>query len=360
MNSSVPMLHPRGRNRPRPAIVRASVVILGYGIFGWALRILDWAGRGETAIDVYRLFPRFLSFAANPLFQGCLIVLGFVLLWKYAQASAKISHSQLVHPETKLPFEHPVYPAFRRAAWTLAVSVLLAGGVFALFKNPARSYLVSAPSPNDYHIPVPATRAEPSGPTNGRGKHRVIVIPPPSGNSQKRTVPDDVSKAAEPTPSRQSTTVSPAPSTLAPSSVIPSDPVKAVGVINGMRNSLAEVLGKKDTITFLMSWPDDDNSNLAFIGQILSSACRTTPRQCWFVQPTDPRNLDYPPLPQPTRSGLTIHGVDAHSIALVLGRWFTTYSTSSIPKGLNAYKDEGTKELIWVEIGPGSPWRTAN
>ena len=63
----------------------------------------------------------------------------------------------------------------------------------------------------------------------------------------------------------------------APPHIIPEDPVKAVQTVNRMRHSLTETLGKKDTITFLMSWPDDDVTNLAFISNLLSEACGTTP-----------------------------------------------------------------------------------
>jgi hypothetical protein len=133
--------------------------------------------------------------------------------------------------------------------------------------------------------------------------------------------------------------------------------MNTVEAANRMRNRLTEVLGKKDTITFLMSWPDDDNANLVFISQLLSSACRSTPRQCWFTQQGNPRDLDRPPVRGSGKNGITVHGPDAYALATVLGDWFTTYSTSSFPSELNGYKEPATKEIIWIEIGPGSPWK---
>jgi hypothetical protein len=359
MNSSVPVLHPRGLNRPRPTIVRVGEVVLGFGSFGWVLRILDWIGKGETAMDVYRLFPRFMSFAGNSIFQGSLIVLGFVLLWKYAQASAKVSQSQLVHPETKLPFEHPVYPAFRRAGWTFIVSVLLAAVVFAMFTNPVRSYLViSDYLPKYYQIPAPAIRTETRKHGNDVSPTTHKVAPVPSGSSQKPAPPDSTSKAVAPPPSPQTTAISTTLPTSAPAAIIPSDPVEAVQTVNHMRNSLAEVLGKKETITFLMSWTGDDPTFMAFMSQLLSSACRTTPRQCWFTQASgNERDLDRPPIQGSGRRGITIHGNDAVYLAIALNGWFTTYDTSSIPDRIEGYKDPATKELIWIEIGSGSPWK---
>ena len=216
--------------------------------------------------------------------------------------------------------------------------------------------------------PVPVTVAQqPNHATQKPAKAENSPSANRKNGTSKNTSKDETSHKRPPSvapntviqsPSQPATLNSRSVPTSAPASIIPPDPEKAVEAVNVMRNSLAEVLGKKDTITFLMSWPDDDSSNLAFISQVLSSACRTQPRQCWFAQRANPNNLDYPTIPQPTRRGLTIHGADADSIAVTLGGWFLTYSTSSIPKQLSAYKQPDTKELIWVEIGPGSPWKS--
>lgn len=141
--------------------------------------------------------------------------------------------------------------------------------------------------------------------------------------------------------------------------IIPADPEKAVEAVNNMRNSVSAVLEKKETVTFLMSWSDDDVTYLAFVSNVISSACRTTPRQCWFTQRGDPRDLDRPPIKGSGRRGITVHGRDAYDLARALGGWFTTYSTSSFPRELNSYKDASTKEIMWIEIGPGSPWKSA-
>jgi hypothetical protein len=209
---------------------------------------------------------------------------------------------------------------------------------------------LTPPSLPDLTRPVP--NPKPNTPSR--------MPPKRKAESSQGQLPDVTPKAIAPSPPQQTTrgTV-PAPAS-APESIIPADPVKAVEAVDEMRDSLVQVLGKKDTITFLISWPDDDNSNLVFVSDILGSACRTSPRQCWFTQAANPTNLDYPTIPQPTRRGLTIHGADASSISMTLGRWFSTYSSSSIPQQFDVYKYQETKELIWVEIGPGSPWKAAN
>ena len=142
-----------------------------------------------------------------------------------------------------------------------------------------------------------------------------------------------------------------------PPGITSGDPVKAVQEVTRMRHSLTEVIGKKETITFLISWPDDDSTYLVLVSNLLSESCRNQPRQCWFTQPGDPRDLDRPPIQGSGRNGITVHGRDAQALATALGRWFTTYSTSTFPPELNGYKEETTKEIMWIEIGPGSPWK---
>jgi hypothetical protein len=142
-----------------------------------------------------------------------------------------------------------------------------------------------------------------------------------------------------------------------PTSIIPQDPVKAVEAVSRMRKSLTAVIGKKDTITFLITWPNDDNSNLVFVSNLISQACRDSPRQCWFTQEGNLQDLDKPPVQASGRPGITVHGPDAYALANALGAWFTTHSTSTFPPELNGYNEYGTKEIMWIEIGPGSPWK---
>ena len=366
VNATVPKLEPRGRHRPRVGIVRASEVMLGTGLFGWMLRLLDTVGRTESAIDIYKFLPRFLAFAANPLFQGVLIVSGFLLLWRFAKSSAQVSKSQIVHPETKLPFEHPIYPAFRHAKWTLAISAVAALSVWLIYRSSVHSYLLvdSLPLP-EFHAPSPSPPVPVIGsPKKPQPVSPTVVdqsparpLPHPQVESSNQTSNQPAAQAAQPNIRSDNQLSQMAKVNSPPPRIIPDDPVKAVEAVNRMRNGLLEVLEKKDTITFLMTWPDDDNSYLAFIGQLLSSACRTTPRQCWFTQPGSERDLDRPPIQGSGKRGITVHGGDAYALATALGAWFTTYSTSSLPPALNGYKDKGTKELIWIEIGPGSPWK---
>lgn len=138
------------------------------------------------------------------------------------------------------------------------------------------------------------------------------------------------------------------------------DPSQTIAEVNDMNLILRSILEKKQTVTVLMSWPDDDGSYLALVSEILESACRTTPRQCWFANKAGPSNLDLPPIKESSRKGLTIHGKDAVDLASALGRWFTTSYISSYPPELDAYKNPETNEMIWIEIGPGSPWKDGN
>jgi len=151
--------------------------------------------------------------------------------------------------------------------------------------------------------------------------------------------------------------VGPISSAVPPRSIIPEDPEKAVQAVNRMRDSLTEIIEKKETVTFLMSWPDNDNSYLVFVSHLLSEACRKTPRQCWFTQQGNPQDLDKPPIHASGTPGITVHGPDAYALASALGDWFITHSTSTFPPELGGYNEYHTKEIIWIEIGPGLPWK---
>jgi hypothetical protein len=141
-------LEPRGRFRPRPWIVRLSEVLLGWGLGGYILRLLDTVGRGESAMDIYNLLPHLLGFIGHPAFSAVLIFVGFGMLWIFAKGSERASVSQLVHPVTKLPLINPIYPAFRRAVWTLAVSLLVSLAIWSFYKTSAHSYVLDEPLPS--------------------------------------------------------------------------------------------------------------------------------------------------------------------------------------------------------------------
>jgi hypothetical protein len=202
--------------------------------------------------------------------------------------------------------------------------------------QPERTVVVPSSKPPRQHAQQPLTTEPEAKP----GEHAAAPLSSPRTVTPPATATQDQGQVAG-----------------APPRIIPEDPEKAVEAVNRMRNSVTEVLRKKETITFLMSWDDDDSTYLAFVSNVLSSGCRTEPRQCWFTQPANERDLDQPPVRGSGRRGITVHGPDAYALATALGAWFTTYATSTIPPELNSYKEVSTKEIMWVEIGPGSPWK---
>ena len=354
--SHIPSLDPRGpHSRSNPWLIHIFEGVLTWGAIRLALRGLDLFGKGEAAVDVYRFLPHFFYFLGTPIFSGLAILSGFAgLIWqaaKQARIPDSIPKYQLVHPDTKLPISSKprIWANIKRPVWASVAAILIAIPIWACYKTTLRHFIFVDRLPN-------AAIKYPTVPQDLRYASEHF-----SGPTEKplKAKPISVPMAAVPyTPQQQSTPSSTLSS--APEAIIPRDPEKAIQAVNAMRSSLEEVLDKKDTITFLISWPGEDSSSLVLVSGILNSACRTSPRQCWFAQRTNPDNLDFPQIPQPIRRGLTIHGADASSISGILGRWFSTYSSSPIPQQLNAYKDPSTKELIWVEIGPGSPWKTPN
>jgi hypothetical protein len=222
-------------------------------------------------------------------------------------------------------------------------------------KSPSRKESVKKPDKTSEKKPDKPSQAVTPGESMTQGKS------PPQPEDQ-RVTPMPEQQASGPSPTTPKS-VTPPPvndariAKSAPPSVIPQDPVKAVQAVEGMRTGIREVIQKKETITFLLTHPKDEQEYLVFISTLLSSACRVTPRQCWFTQEGNPRDLDRPPVQRSGKRGIIVHGPDADPLAHALGSWFVTYSTSRLPPEMNGYKIEGTAHLIWIDIGPGSPWK---
>jgi hypothetical protein len=68
-------------------------------------------------------------------------------------------------------------------------------------------------------------------------------------------------------------------------------------------------------------------------------------------------NADAPRLPEPAGSGITIHGNNALVYALrVLAGCFSIKITQKTVDGLEQFY--GVQNLVWIEMGKGSPWHT--
>ena len=180
--------------------------------------------------------------------------------------------------------------------------------------------------------PKSPAKGHPVAPTSPAFAPLVMTEFPPVGNTEARTG--------------------------APPGLFSEDPIKTVEAVNRMKSSLNQVLGNRDTITFLITWPDNDNTYLPFVSTLLSDACRMMPRQCWFTQLGDDRDLDRSRFQGSGKRGITVHGHDVSALANALGDWFTTYSTASLPPEASGYESQATKEIIWIDIGPGSPWKS--
>jgi hypothetical protein len=144
-----------------------------------------------------------------------------------------------------------------------------------------------------------------------------------------------------------------------PSPLSSGNPIATIDAIDQMKIRLGQALASKDTITFLTTSDDGNYDNWPVLSMILTDGCRTAPRQCWFARLGDERDLDRSRFRGSGKRGITLHGNDLSELANAMGRWFTVYTTSSVPAELNGYKDRSTKEIIWIEVGPGLPWRPA-
>jgi hypothetical protein len=80
-------------------------------------------------------------------------------------------------------------------------------------------------------------------------------------------------------------------------------------------------------------------------------------REVHFLElPNHSVNLDAPRFPEPSEQpGITIHGSNALAQALLaLGSCFSTRITTKTVDGLEQFY--GVQNLVWIEIGKGSPW----
>ena len=106
---------------------------------------------------------------------------------------------------------------------------------------------------------------------------RATRVPEQQASSQSTTTPSGMGNvtpdktAPLSSPGSRPQQVTPAPGDDAriaksvPPSVIPKDPVKAVQAVEGMRTGIREVIQKKETITFLITHPKDEQEYLVFI-----------------------------------------------------------------------------------------------
>jgi hypothetical protein len=108
-----------------------------------------------------------------------------------------------------------------------------------------------------------------------------------------------------------------------------------------------------------MTWPGDDVTYLAFISGLIGSGCRAAPRQCWFTQLGDGTDLDRPRVKQTDKPGIVVHGQNASELSSAFRAWFQSYSAGTLPAEVSGYRDKNTKEIMWIDIGPGSPWKSA-
>jgi len=71
--------------------------------------------------------------------------------------------------------------------------------------------------------------------------------------------------------------------------------------------------------------------------------------------------IDAPKFPSSQYSGLVFHGENTLSEILLsaLGKCFTVRKSETFDDNIKKYYEKrGANNLVWIEVGPGSPWRT--
>jgi hypothetical protein len=210
--SHIPSLEPRGpQTRPNPALVGGATVVFLWGVLRIALSALDLFGKGEAAVDIYKLLPKLLQFLGHPAFSGVALVVGFAILIWQAKDFKPASPVQLVHPTTKLPVRSKpqIWPKIKRPVWTCAVAIAIAIPVWACYRTPLRNFVFVQPRPQNV-IPVPTPPViGPSAPEKNPPKRKTVPTAPPVKTlvpPQKPTiVPSQPIQAVPATPQNRQT-----------------------------------------------------------------------------------------------------------------------------------------------------------
>jgi hypothetical protein len=121
-------------NRPSVRGLVSALVLLCLGIWQWALRIVDWAGRGDTLVTISRHLPGWLAVLSHPITGLLLIISGFTIL-VYLARQRERRDSVLI-----LPYERPQRPRAwnhiiatrRHPILIVATASILAGSVLAI------------------------------------------------------------------------------------------------------------------------------------------------------------------------------------------------------------------------------------
>ena len=107
---------------------------------------------------------------------------------------------------------------------------------------------------------------------------------------------------------------------------------------------------------FFISSPDENK----YLQSVLWTVIRQgIPSANWVSVPKD--DLDSPKTTFTNKSGIVIHGSNIFAASLIraLSQCFEIYKTASGLDSINEYFSKfGKRDLVWIEIGPGSPWKS--
>jgi len=280
-------------------------VLFAGGAFPAILRLIDQISRLQTVVSL----KPYMDVFSTPVSIGCLI-LGPCLVWYAISSEHKkdIAEAKRTEEESgpriwtpgcgwrpdESPPPLPLPPVNYRWLITLmvlgALSVTIAVG-FAFLHHQKPSVKSAAISP------APETRAASPAPPQPSTKNAPGKYKPPSRTTARKEEP---AIKASPTKEQQAPSLPVAPAQDAhiaesvPSNLIPKDPLKAIEVVQSMTRAIKEVIRNKKYITFLVSFPKDDNTYLVTVDSLLATACIDVPRQCYFAQEEGPGNLDKP------------------------------------------------------------------
>lgn len=319
MNLGVPSMEPRGRYRQRPLIVHLGEFLLGYGILSNALRLLDLFGRGESIMDVYKFLPKIVDFIGSGWFSSVTMLLGFLVLWRFARASERVTGNVLIHPYTKQPLVKPIYPAFKRACVASAIALPLALGIWCWYKIPLKSYFIA-------EVLILPKYPPPTAPIGWEliGRRSEPVQASPQSDISRMTTAESLAMIA----------------------------------------SVRGALGHHSSVRFVISAPPDNLGMQREFAAIISEACSHASPQ--INCPVDPVGDGVTPRPKKDQQGLVFQtqetiaanqGLLIDDLPAALSRWFIVHKNSEVPPEYVLDPRNPKMDTVFIQIGYGSPWK---
>lgn len=122
--------------------------------------------------------------------------------------------------------------------------------------------------------------------------------------------------------------------------------------------------GKK--LTFVITAPKENERFRQEFYAMVVQACHASTRTDCMIEPVPDPDVELDTgIPVAEYSGIVIHASDSHPELIetmlknALDQCFIIHKNTKIPDGVSKLNPRPDSQLVWFELGPGSPWNPA-